>query len=167
MTATRYSRTAMALHWLIAAMLAFQFGLGEAFEHLPRGKLLFDTAQFHKSIGITILLLTVIRLAVRFTKPRPAPLGDSGWAQRLAGIVHWGLYAFMIGAPLTGWLAASTSRLDIPTYLFNVIPWPDFPFVSGMEAAAKHERICTASWRSWGLPCSSSMSSARCAISGC
>ena len=127
----------MALHWMIAAMLAFQFGLGEAFAHLPRGKLLFDTAQFHKSIGITILLLTIIRLAVRFTKPRPVPLGDHGWAERLASIVHWGLYAFMIGAPLTGWLATSTSQYDIPTYLFNVVPWPDFPFVAGMETATK------------------------------
>lgn len=138
MTVTRYSRTAMTLHWLLAAAIAFQYGLGEAFAHLPRGKLLFDTAQFHKSIGITILLLTVIRLAVRFTKPRPAPLGDYGWAQKLANIGHWGLYAFMVGAPLTGWLTISTSKYDIPTYLFNAVPWPDFPFVAGMEAAAKH-----------------------------
>jgi cytochrome b561/polyisoprenoid-binding protein YceI len=134
----RYSKTAMILHWLLAAMIAFQYGLGEAFAHLPRGKLLFDTAQFHKSVGITILLLTFIRLAVRFTKPRPAPMGDHGWAERLASIVHWGLYAFMIGAPLTGWLATTTSKYDIPTYLFNAVPWPDFPFVAGMEAAAKH-----------------------------
>ena len=139
MTSTRYSRTAMALHWLLAAAIAFQYGLGEAFAHLPRGKLLFDTAQFHKSIGITILLLTIIRLAVRFAKPRPAPLGESGWAQRLSGIVHWGFYAFMIAAPLSGWLATSTSKYDIPTYLFNAVPWPDFPFVAGMEAAAKHD----------------------------
>ncbi len=139
MTPTRYSRTAMTLHWLLAAAIAFQYGLGEAFAHLPRGKLLFDTAQFHKSIGITILLLTVIRLAVRFTKPRPAPLGDSGWAQRLSNIVHWGFYAFMIAAPLSGWLATSTSKYDIPTYLFNAVPWPDFPFVAGMQAAAKHD----------------------------
>ena len=78
MTSTRYSRTAMALHWLLAAAIAFQYGLGEAFAHLPRGKLLFDTAQFHKSIGITILLLTVIRLAVRFA-------GRSMWFRRY----HW------------------------------------------------------------------------------
>ena len=133
-----YSKTAMALHWLIAAALAFQFGLGEAFEHLPRGKLLFDTAQFHKSIGITILILTLVRVAVRFTKPRPAPMGDQGWAERLASITHMGLYAFMLLAPLSGWIMTTASKFAIPTYLFNVIPWPDFPFISGMEAASKH-----------------------------
>jgi cytochrome b561/polyisoprenoid-binding protein YceI len=137
MQPARYSKTAMTLHWLIAAALAFQFGLGEAFEHLPRGKLLFDTAQFHKSIGITILILTLIRIAVRFAKPRPAPLGDHGWAERLASITHMGLYAFMLIAPLSGWLMTTASTFAIPTYLFNVIPWPDFPFVAGMEAAPK------------------------------
>ena len=133
-----YSRTAMALHWLIAAALAFQFGLGEAFEHLPRGKQLFDTAQFHKSIGITILILTLIRVVVRFTKPRPAPMGDQGWAERLASITHMGLYAFMLLAPMSGWIMTTASKFAIPTYLFNVIPWPDFPFVGGMEATSKH-----------------------------
>lgn len=138
MTPTRYSRTAMLLHWGIAAALAFQFGLGLAFEETSRGKALFDIAQFHKSIGITILLLSLARLAVRFAKPRPAPMGDKGWAERLASITHVGLYAFMILAPLTGWLATSTSRFAIPTYLFNTLPWPDFPFVAGMADAAKH-----------------------------
>ncbi len=137
MQPARYSKTAMTLHWLIAAALAFQFGLGEAFEHLPRGKLLFDTAQFHKSIGITILILTLVRIAVRFAKPRPAPLGDHGWAERLASVTHMGLYAFMLIAPLSGWLMTTASKFAIPTYLFNVIPWPDFPFVAGMEAASK------------------------------
>ncbi len=137
MKPVRYSKTAMALHWLIAAALAFQFGLGEAFEHLPRGKLLFDTAQFHKSIGITILILTLIRIAVRFVKPRPAPTGDHGWAERLASLTHIGLYAFMLIAPLSGWLMTTTSKFAIPTYLFNSVPWPDFPMVAGMEAASK------------------------------
>ena len=138
MTPARYSRTAMLLHWGIAAALAFQFGLGLAFEEGPKGKALFDVAQFHKSIGITILLLSLARLAVRFAKPRPLPMGDKGWAERLASFTHIALYAFMILAPLTGWLATSTSRFTIPTYLFNTVPWPDFPFAAGLADAAKH-----------------------------
>jgi cytochrome b561/polyisoprenoid-binding protein YceI len=134
----RYSKSAMALHWLIAALMAFQYGLGEAFAHLPRGKALFDVAQFHKSIGITILLLTLLRLGVRYWKPRPALHIDKGWATWAAKLGHFGFYFILIAVPLTGWLAASTARLDIPTVLFNTLPWPDFPFVNGMEAAAKH-----------------------------
>ncbi len=137
MTPARYSKSAMALHWLIAALMAFQYGLGEAFEHMPRGKALYDVAQFHKSIGIAILLFTVVRLGVRFVKPRPAMLSDSGWATTFAKIVHWGFYGILIAVPLTGWLAVSTANLNIPTVLFNIVPWPDFPFVKGMEAAAK------------------------------
>lgn len=138
MNDARYSKSAMTLHWLIAALMAFQYGLGEAFEHMPRGKALFDVAQFHKSIGISILLLTVLRLGIRFTKPRPEPLADAAWAGWAAKLVHWGFYFILFAAPLTGWLAVSTARLDIPTLLFSAIPWPDFPFVAGMEAAAKH-----------------------------
>ncbi len=129
MTPTRYSRTAMALHWLIAGALLFQMGLGEAFEHLPKGKALFDLAQFHKSIGITIMLLSLARLAVRFAKPRPAPLPDKDWAQKLASLTHWGLYAFMILTPLTGWIMISAAESSIPTYLFSAVPWPNFPIV--------------------------------------
>jgi cytochrome b561/polyisoprenoid-binding protein YceI len=139
MTLTRYSWTAMVLHWLLAAALAFQMGLGEAFEHTAKGKALFDVAQFHKSIGITVLLLSLIRLGVRFIKPRPAPVGDAGWAARLAGVTHFGLYAFMILAPLSGWIMISASKSTIPTYLFSAIPWPDFPIISSLAEAAKHD----------------------------
>ncbi len=134
----QYSRAAMLLHWVIAVALAFQCGLGELFAHTPKGKDLYDVAQFHKSVGIAILLLSLARLALRFIKPRPAALPDHGWAQRLASLGHLGLYAFMIGAPITGWLSASSSATHVPTILFNIMPWPDFPFVSGMETAAKH-----------------------------
>lgn len=143
MTSARYSKSAMTLHWLIAALMAFQYGLGEAFAHMPRGKALFDVAQFHKSIGITILLLTLIRLGVRLWKPRPAPHGDHGWAMWAAKLVHFGFYFVLIAVPLTGWLAASTARLDIPTVLFNTVPWPDFPFVRAMEDSVRH------GWHEW------------------
>jgi cytochrome b561 len=138
-TPTRYSKTAMILHWGIAAAIGFQMGLGEAMEHTPPGPGKWDVAQFHKTIGITILLLTLLRVGVRMVKPRPSPLSDKGWAQRLASITHFGLYAFMILAPLTGWLAASTSRFAVPTDLFGIIHVPNFPFVSAMEAGAKHD----------------------------
>ncbi len=128
----------MTLHWLIAAALALQIGLAEGAEHLPRGKGLFDTMQFHKAVGITILLLSLVRLAVRFAKPRPAPLADQGWATRLASITHWGLYAFMVLGPLTGWLAASTGRIAPPIDMFGMFTWPHFPAVSGLEEATRH-----------------------------
>lgn len=140
MNKTRYSLAAIFLHWAIAAALAFQIGLGWQLEALPRGPLLFAMFQLHKSVGITILLLSVLRLAIRWTMPRPAPMKDDPWKMRMAAWVQGGLYAFMIGAPLTGWLIVSTSSIKVPTLLFGIVPWPHMPFASGLAVATAHAR---------------------------
>ena len=127
---TRYSRTAMVLHWLIALLLAFEIGLGQRTEHLKNGPELFRVFQLHKSIGITILLLSLWRLWTRLRHPRPIALVDTGWAKMLSSAVHYLFYAVMILGPLTGWILVSTAKVKIPTVLFGVIPWPDFPFAT-------------------------------------
>lgn len=133
----RYSSVAMGLHWLIAAALAFQMGLGGALEDLTPQTGLFAAAQLHKSIGISILLLSLLRLGWRWYKPPPAALPDSRINHRLAHLVHIGLYAFMVGAPLSGWLLVSSSKLGIDTYLFSSLYWPHIPFIGGLEAPVK------------------------------
>lgn len=120
----RYSLIAIFLHWTIAALLAFQISVGWALEDLgARG---FSLYQLHKSVGVSILVLTLVRLAVRFGKPRPDPV-ERGWQGALASAVHGGLYLFMLGAPLTGWALVSTARVKVPTLLFGVIPLPHLP----------------------------------------
>ncbi|WP_242128815.1 YceI family protein [Sphingobium sp. Sx8-8] len=130
----RYSRIAIFLHWAIAALLAFQIALGWALEDLgARGFALF---QLHKSVGISILLLTLARVAVRYWKPRPAPV-EGGWQGALAKAVHGGLYLFMLGAPLTGWALVSTAKVRVPTLIFGVVPLPHLPLpMSAHEWAA-------------------------------
>jgi cytochrome b561/polyisoprenoid-binding protein YceI len=135
--AQKYSRTAMGLHWIIALLLVFNHALGGRTEDLKRGAELFWVFQLHKSVGITILLLSLWRLWVRLRRPRPAAFG-SGWTGRLASAVHWGFYAVMIGAPLSGWLVVSTAKIKIPTLLFGTIPWPHLP-VGGGSAHAVHD----------------------------
>lgn len=142
----RYSAIAMLLHWLIAAMLAFQLGMGRGLEERTIAAGLFDVTQLHKSIGITILLLSLARLGWRFAKPPPAPLPDTALNHRLSKLVHIGLYGFMIGAPLTGWLMVSTAKLDINTLLFRTVPWPDIPFMGALEAGAKAAINGAAEW---------------------
>lgn len=120
----RYSLIAIFLHWTIAALLAFQISVGWALEDLgARG---FSLYQLHKSVGVSILVLTLVRLAVRFGKPRPDPV-ERGWQGALASAVHGGLYLFMLGAPLTGWALVSTARVKVPTLLFGVIPLSHLP----------------------------------------
>lgn len=120
----RYSIAAIILHWLIAAALLFQLALGLGLEDL--GAKAFAQYQFHKSVGITILLLTLLRLALRLTLSRPAPL-EKGFPGILAATVHGGLYAFMLGAPLTGWMLVSTARIKVPTLIFGTVPLPHLP----------------------------------------
>lgn len=127
MTNARYSMTAMILHWLIALALIFQIALGWQFEALERGANLFGLYQLHKSVGIAILVLSLVRLFLRFTKPRPAAFADNIWSERAAKFVHTAFYAVMIGGPLSGWMVVSTAKIDVPTLLFGIIPLPHLP----------------------------------------
>ncbi|MAF62719.1 MAG: hypothetical protein CL680_14860 [Blastomonas sp.] len=116
----------IVLHWLIAAALVFQVVFAESLEG-PRGPDLFARYQLHKSVGITILLLSVLRLGWRYIAPRPAPVPGPKWAMTLSGLVHFGFYGFMIAAPVTGWIIVSTSKIKVETLLFGSVPWPHLP----------------------------------------
>lgn len=124
---TRYSRTAMLLHWVIALLLIFNFALGERSEDLRQGPELFWVMQLHKSIGITVLLLSVWRLGLRLVTKRPAKAADGPVLQLASSAVHWGFYAVMILVPLSGWVLVSTAKVQLPTLLFGSIPWPHLP----------------------------------------
>ena len=131
----RYSTAAIFLHWVIAALLAFQISVGWALESLgARG---FALYQLHKSVGMTVLALTLARIVIRTWKPRPAKL-EGGWQGALASAVHVGLYAFMLGAPLTGWALVSTAKVKVPTLLFGIIPLPHLPLPANSHALAEN-----------------------------
>lgn len=133
----RYSHGAILLHWLIAAAFAFQIGLGWRMD-APRGPSTFAVYQLHKSVGITILLLTLIRIAWRLARPAPAfPSTMSGLERRLATAVHAGFYIVLLALPLTGWMLVSSSSTAIPTYLYGVLSWPHMPGVESLAPSAK------------------------------
>ena len=129
----RYSAGAILLHWTIALALAFQLALGFSMPKDERG---FELFQLHKSVGITILLLSLARLAWRLTHRPPAAV-EGGFQGFLAKAVHTLLYVFMIGMPLTGWAVVSSSRIEIPTLFWGVIPWPHLPLSSSINEAAE------------------------------
>ncbi|KTE45028.1 MULTISPECIES: YceI family protein [unclassified Sphingopyxis] len=136
MTTQRYSSTAIALHWLLALLLAFQISLGWALEGNNSPEL-FARFQLHKSIGIAILLLSLARLAVRLFAPRPPASDGPAWTRALAGTVHWLFYVVMILGPVTGWLIVSTAKVQVPTLIFGVIPWPHLPVGHGWHDPAE------------------------------
>lgn len=122
----RYSAVAITLHWLIAALIVSNIALAWYFNTL-HGTTKIEPLQLHKSIGITVLILSVGRLAWRLAVPAP-PLPPSvrGWERRLAQTVHILFYVIMVGMPLSGWAAVSASALIriYPITLFHLAPWP-------------------------------------------
>lgn len=134
--AVRYSAVAILLHWTIAALIVLQVVLAGRME--ARTPEAFAVFQLHKSVGITILLLSLARLAWRLVhRPPPEPPGLAPWERTLATAVHWGFYGVMILMPLTGWIMVSTSRIAVPTLLYGAIPWPHLPGLPDLAPAAK------------------------------
>jgi cytochrome b561/polyisoprenoid-binding protein YceI len=135
----RYTTVAIIIHWLIAAAIIFQIILGWRMGDEPKGPATYAIFQLHKSIGITILLLSLARLAWRLThRPPPHPAGQPRWETIASHVVHVAFYVIMIGLPVTGWIIVSTSKLAIPTVLFGAIPWPHLPFLPELAAGPKH-----------------------------
>jgi cytochrome b561 len=119
-SAVAYTLVARVLHWITAVLVLAMIPLGIVIaniEDLPR---LYD---LHRSIGVVLLLIVLIRLAYRVTHP-PLPLPrDIPLMQRLvAGFVHWTLYAVLIVQPIVGWIA--TSAYGAPITVFWVLALP-------------------------------------------
>jgi cytochrome b561/polyisoprenoid-binding protein YceI len=130
----RYGPVAIVLHWLTAAAVAALLAMGWTMVALPVGAALkFSLYQGHKSVGVTVLLLTLVRLGWRLThRPPPLPAAMPAWEKRAAAIGHLALYGLLFALPLTGWAVVSTSPLHIPTVLYGVLPWPHLPLPSGL-----------------------------------
>ncbi|CAN7410581.1 cytochrome b [Phenylobacterium sp. LjRoot219] len=135
-SAERYSAVAATLHWLLAGLLVFQLGLGAWMVGLPLGLQKYQLFQLHKSLGILILLLSLMRLGWRLAVP-PPPLAAwlKPWERTAARAVHWALYGFMVGTPLLGWAAISAAPGPAPTRFFGLFLWPALPIVDGAGKA--------------------------------
>src|SRR5688572_8389659 len=112
----RYGTVAIALHWLIAALVFCQIYLGWWMIEIPKYPVGVRAGWFnlHKSIGLTIALLIVLRLAWRLRHaPPPLPASVPRWQARAAGISHFLLYAALLLQPLVGYLGSSFSGYPI------------------------------------------------------
>ncbi len=129
---TRYDSVAITIHWLTAlailALLAMGFVMTSA---KPGSALQFSLFQWHKSVGITVLALTVLRLAWRLAHHAPALPDTMPVLEKLAAhLGHVGLYGLLFALPLSGWAVVSTSPFNIPTVLYGVLPLPHLEFLT-------------------------------------
>ncbi|HTT83594.1 MAG TPA: cytochrome b [Rhizomicrobium sp.] len=139
-TRTRYGSVAMTLHWLIAVAIIVNLGLGLYMANIltDQDPSRFPIIQFHKSLGLTILVLSVLRLAWRLVNPvPPLPQTMGPGLKALARGTHYLLYFLIIFIPLSGWALASSSPLGLPTNYFGLFHWPNMSFLADLTRAQK------------------------------
>lgn len=123
-TAEKYGAIAQVFHWTIVALIITQFSLASRADGLPRGAALLATLTLHKSIGITILGLAILRLVWRWLNPVPElPPTTSRWQHVAARISHAALYGLLLLMPLFGWMMSSAR--NFPVSWFGLVTLPD------------------------------------------
>lgn len=135
----RYSNVAIVLHWLVAALIVTNVALAWIWPVLPDAQVR-PAIDLHKSIGITILGLALLRILWRFGhRPPPLPRGYAGWEVAASHIVHWGLYAILFAMPLTGWIMDSAWKdaETHPMHWFGLFEWPRIAFFEHLAPATR------------------------------
>lgn len=125
----RYTGFAIALHWILAIALVGLFAMGLYMADLPFSPSRLKLYNWHKWAGITVLMLSTIRLLWRLTHRPPAlpqavTLAMPGWQLRAYHATHGLMYALFFIVPLVGW--AYSSAAGFPIVWFGVIALPDF-----------------------------------------
>ena len=123
-----YTMTARALHWVIAALVLIMVPLGIVIANEWGGPVQEPLYNLHKSIGVVILPLVVVRLIWRLThSPLPLPADIPALQQSAAHATHWTLYGLLIVQPVVGLVATSAYPAPLPMFgLFELPPvWPE------------------------------------------
>ncbi|MEP6996030.1 MAG: cytochrome b [Betaproteobacteria bacterium] len=122
--AEQYGGIAIALHWLTALLIAGSFTVGVSMVGLPLGRTKLQWYALHKWIGITVFLLTCLRLGWRANHAAPRPLSTMpAWQRRASLWVHGALYVLLLLTPLSGWIYSSSTGVQV-VYL-GLFPLPD------------------------------------------
>ncbi|HRL20269.1 MAG TPA: cytochrome b [Alcaligenes sp.] len=123
-TAARYGVVARLLHWLMALGLIGMVVVGYVMKTLPLSPLKLQVYSWHKWIGISLLILVMLRLLWRLLHRPPAlPASMSPAMRGLAHAGHAALYVLMAAIPFTGWLMSSAKGFQ--TVWFGILPLPD------------------------------------------
>jgi len=123
-TSVRYGSVAQFLHWGVVLLLAAQVTLGKIAHELPVGFERLVMMSRHKSLGITILGIALLRLAWRWFDAPPAPPPMPRWQLLASRFNHWALYFLLFALPLSGWLASSAANR--PVSWWGLAQLPDF-----------------------------------------
>lgn len=142
METERYSRLAVLLHWVIAGLMIPMLFFGEELVEVEEGGGTF-LPSVHASVGMAILILTLLRIALRLIyTPPPLPASMPDWQRKLSGITHGLFYLLLIALPLTG-VMASKAMTEAPfaadMSIFGFMTAVDLPLPALPGASQVHE----------------------------
>lgn len=128
-TRDQWGSVSMALHWLVVILILAMAWIGLTMGDLPNGPDKIATYALHKSIGISILALVLLRLCWRLYAGAPeAVAGTPHWQERIASLTHWALYALLLAMPLSGWVVNSSA--GFPLQWFGLL---NLPAIAGKD----------------------------------
>jgi cytochrome b561 len=121
-TADRWGAVSQLLHWLVVLLIATIAVIGLTMVDMNNGPPKIKIYALHKSLGLTLLTLVVLRLLWRVYAGAPKPVeGTPHWQERIASLTHWALYALMFAMPISGWVFNSSSGYPLQYFaLFNL-----------------------------------------------
>ena len=129
-TAEAYGSLARFLHWAIVLLIVPQYFIAEAAEELPKGLERLQLMDWHKSLGMLVLLLTLARIGWKIVnRGLPGPIGNP-WQRKAAAAGHGLLYLLVLAQPISGW--AMSSAANFPVSLFGLFQFP--AVVAGNQA---------------------------------
>ena len=112
--APKYSTPVIAIHWIVAACVVGLVPAGFLISRLDEGSVQETVSAAHQSVGVLVLLLTLLRLAFRASGRMPEPSAVLTPFERVAArVTHFSLYALLIVGPLVGWLGVSAYGEDV------------------------------------------------------
>jgi len=138
-TESKYTKTAIYLHWLVALLIFGNLLIAWTVDYLPDEWVRFSI-NTHKSIGITVLGLVLLRVLWRIAHPPPAlPATFANWEKRVSKLGHIALYLLMIAIPVSGWMhdSAWKDAATHPMQLFYLVPWPRISIIAQQAPAYK------------------------------
>lgn len=122
-------------HWSVSILIISMLTLGFIMTRMDRSAFKFQLYSIHKSLGLSLLILIVLRLIWRlFNKPPAYPNSIPNWEQNLARLGHWIIYMIILAIPLSGWLMSTASG-----YLANFWGWGKWamPWIETNKALAQ------------------------------
>ncbi len=135
----RYTRVAVILHWLVAVLMTANVVLALSADHVPDDSVR-SVIDAHKSIGVSVLGLALLRILWRLThRPPPSPAVHPRRERIAAHLVHGGLYLLILLLPLSGWLhdSAWKDAATHPMHWFGLFEWPRIGAITSLPPGTR------------------------------